>query len=94
MVSRGDDTVVLWPRYFDAKASRKEGRRVPASLAVSKPDAKWIESAAKKAGLEPVLQEDACHPCRPHKAMGRVLVPKDRPKEAILKAVAEQMGTS
>lgn len=92
MASHGDETVVLWPRYFDANASREEGRRVPTPLAVRKPDAEWIASAAKKAGFTPTLEADARHPSKAHRVSGRVLVPKDRPKEAIIKAVAQQMA--
>ncbi len=91
MVSRGDDTVVLWPRYFDARLTREEGRRVAKDLAVKDPDAKWVESAAKKAGLETTLEEDKHHPSLPYKAAGRVLVKKSHAKEAILRAVAKAM---
>ncbi len=93
MVSRGSDRIVLWPRYFDIRLSRAEGRRVPKDLAVRNPDAGWIESAAKKAGLDVVLEEAPRHPALPHKKSGRVLVKRSGGKEATIRAVAQRMAT-
>ena len=92
MVRKGDSKFVLWPRYFDARLSRAEGRRVPEDLAVEKPDASWIEAAAKKAGLSPDLEEKSRDPAKPYVKSGRVLVAKKGPKEAAIRAVAEQMA--
>jgi len=92
MASRGGDSFVLWPRYFDARLSRAEGRRVPKDLAVREPDVKWLESAARKAGLDPVVQADAKHPAKPYRVAGRVLVPKADGKEATIRRVAERMA--
>lgn len=92
MVSKGDETVVLWPRYFDQRLSRAGGRRVPAELAVKKPDVDWVASAAKKAGFSPTVEEEARHPAVPYKAMGRVLVKAKGDKEAAIKRVAAKMA--
>lgn len=92
MVSRDGGRLVLWPRYFDASLTRAAGRRVPQSLAVREPDAKWVASAAKKAGLEPDVEEEARHPSIPYRVVGRVLVAAEGGKEAVLRRVAEQMG--
>ena len=94
MVKSGDKAVVLWPRYFNAKLSRAQGRRVPRSVAVKDPDAKWIEAAAKKAGFRATLEEDATDPRLPFKPVGRVLVEKDGSKEAVIQAVAKQMAST
>lgn len=92
MVSKGADSVVLWPQYFDRKLSRAEGRRVNAELAVKEPDAKWIEAAARKAGLDAELDEKAKHPSLPYERPGRVLVKKSGgKKEAMLDQVAKLM---
>lgn len=91
MVSKGQGKIVLWPHYFDARLSRSAGRRVPSSLAVSSPDVKWIESAARKAGLDPVAEEGAKHPSIPYKVVGRVVI-EARGKEEILRQVAKQMA--
>ncbi len=91
MVKRGDDVVVLWPRYFDQRRSRAEGRRVPSNLAVKEPDAKWLESAAKKAGFRVDLEEDARDPFRPWQPSGRIVIQKTQSKEETIKAVAQAM---
>jgi signal recognition particle subunit SRP19 len=92
MVSKGSDQVVLWPRYFDARLSRAEGRRVAKDQAVKDPDVAWIAAAAKKAGFTPIVEEEMRHPSIPYKVMGRVLVSKADGKEAVLRAVAEKMA--
>jgi signal recognition particle subunit SRP19 len=94
MVSKGAATFVLWPAYFDRSRSRADGRRVPEALAVSAPDAPWIETAARKLGLDPVLEEKAVHPSVPYERQGRVLVAKQGSKEQVLRKVAERMRAS
>lgn len=91
MVRRGDDVMVLWPRYFDARRSRAEGRRVPTTLAVRDPDAKWVLSAAQKAGLDATLEEGKRDPFKPWKGAGRVIVRGKGDKEATIKAVAAKL---
>ena len=94
MVSKGADRFVLWPHYFDVGRSHKDGRRVPAALAVKAPDARWIEVAAKRAGFSAEVEEAAHHPSVPYEKVGRVLVAKKGPKQAMIRAVAEKMRES
>jgi signal recognition particle subunit SRP19 len=94
MVSKGSDRFVLWPAYFDRERSRADGRRVPDAVAVRKPDAEWVENAARKLGLEPQLEEKAVHPSIPYEKMGRVLVAKKGSKEQVLRQVAQRMRAS
>ncbi len=82
---------MLWPRYFDAKLSRAQGRRVPKDLAVKEPDAKWVHSAATKAGLDATLEEKPRDPFRAWKKPGRVVIQGKGGKEATLRKVAAQM---
>lgn len=91
-MKRGDDIVVLWPRYFDRRLSRAQGRRVPSDLAVREPDAKWIESAAKKAGFDATLEESATDPRVPYRTGGRVVLSGKGDKEATIRKVAAQMA--
>lgn len=92
MVSKGAGSFVLWPRYFDARLTRAEGRRVPETVAVKGPDAKWIETAAHRLELVAQLQADARHPSIPYEKVGRVLVTKSgASKQAVLNQVAAQM---
>lgn len=94
MVSKGDKVVVLYPRYFDARLSRAEGRRVPKKFAVRNPDASWVASAAKKAGFDPDKQDSAAHPAVPYDPSGRVLVEPQGSKEKTIRAVAVEMKAS
>ena len=94
MVSKGQGRFVLWPHYFDRSLSRAQGRRVPESLAVKGPDSAWIESAARKLGLEPEREEKARHPSVPYEASGRVLVARKGSKESVLDAVGAKMRES
>lgn len=94
MVSKGADKFVLWPAYFDRERSRADGRRVAAASAVKAPDAAWIETAARKLGLDPTVEEKAVHPSVPYEKTGRVLVAKKGSKEQVLRQVAERMRAS
>lgn len=91
MPKRDEKLIVLWPHYFDQRRSRAGGRRVSKELAVERPDAKWVEAAAKKAGYTVRLEEDAKHPGIPWKVVGRVLVENGASKETVLKDVATEM---
>ena len=44
--------VIIYPAYFEARLSRRLGRRVPESLAIRNPKAEEIASAARSLGLE------------------------------------------
>ncbi|GAP85676.1 putative signal recognition particle subunit SRP19 [Rosellinia necatrix] len=56
------DYQMLYPVYFDASRSRAEGRRVPASLAVSCPLAREVANACAALRLSPVLEAHRAHP--------------------------------
>lgn len=94
MVSKGGDHVVLYPHYFDANLSRAQGRRVGQDVAVSGPDCKWIEVAAKRANLTCTVEDQARAPRLAYEKTGRVLVEKTASKESIVDAVAKQMRES
>jgi signal recognition particle subunit SRP19 len=93
VVGRSDGYFVLYPVYFDSRATRAQGRRVPTSSAAPSPDAKDLFAAAKAAGLEPVLEDEHPHPSRWYEKAGRVLVPESAAKsknDAILE-VAQRL---
>jgi len=91
MVSKGLERFVLWPHYFDAELSRASGRRVGEAIAVKRPDAQFVETAAKRLHLDPELEDKAAHPSVPYERSGRVLVSKKGSKEAVIKLVAAKM---
>lgn len=76
MVSKSDGFFVLYPVYFDSRATRAQGRRVTAAVAAPGPTAKDVFQAAKAAGLDPVLEDEHHHPSAWFERGGRVLVPE------------------
>ena len=61
------DRIALWPGYFNAKVSRRSGRRVPRDSSVLKPDLEGLYIAARATGLKKVKREEKIsHPNRPH----------------------------
>lgn len=91
MVSKRDGKLVIWPRYFDAERSRKEGRRVPSDKAVRDPKAGHIAEAARTLGLETDLEKEAAHPSEWWAKQGRVLVEKKWSKEETIKKIADRL---
>jgi len=85
------DMVVIWPLYFDAARSRRDGRMVPASSTVSSPTLDQLITAAIKAGYKPEIERDKKHPSNWYETSGRILVPKSGPKSAILRKIAAGM---
>lgn len=89
MVSKGDDTYVVYPIYFDRLVSRVKGRRVPKKYAVDKPTLENIAKAAKALGLSPIVEKNAAHPFRPWRKEGRVLIAKKDTKTRLLVQIAK-----
>ena len=81
---------VIWPAYLDATKSRKEGRRVPADLAVESPTADEIAEAVGQVGYDAVIERDLAYPRQPWEATGRVQVEgaADDTKNDLVQAVA------
>lgn len=81
---------VIWPAYFDATLSRREGRRVPESLAVDEPTLDEVATAVQQVGYDAVVERDVAYPRRPWEDSGRVLVKDadDAGKSDLLQAVA------
>jgi signal recognition particle subunit SRP19 len=81
---------VIWPAYFDATLSRREGRRIPLSLAVDEPTVDEIATAVQQVGYDSVVERDVAYPRQPWTDSGRVLVQDadDAGKADLLQAVA------
>ena len=88
---RKQDETILWPAYFDSTKTRKDGRRIPKSLAVPSPKILEIKEAAEKIGLEYELVPDASYPKTPWLKTGMLLAKKKESKDQIIKSVAKQM---
>lgn len=92
MPGRDERVLVLWPHYFDAELSRREGRRVPKDLAVEKPRVQDVAKAARSIGGKVTLDDAAKPPRFWDQRKGRVLVEgAEDSKEEVLKQVARRL---
>jgi signal recognition particle subunit SRP19 len=92
MGMRKQDNVIIWPAYFDATRTRKDGRRVAKSLAVPTPRVAEIKESADKLRLESELVADVGYSKTPWLKAGMVLVKrKKETKEQIIRNIARQL---
>ena len=78
------DRISVWPGYFNAKTSRRSGRRVPKDASVIKPDLEGLYLAARKVGLKKIKREEGTsHPRRPYGKEGRLWVSTTGAKQSI-----------
>ncbi|PKK85131.1 MAG: signal recognition particle protein Srp19 [Thermoplasmata archaeon HGW-Thermoplasmata-1] len=92
MVSKREKKLVLWPHYFDASLTRRQGRRVPKASAVHEPGLERISHAATVLQLRCVIEEGAAHPFLPWKKTGRVLIESGKiSKEELIRQVARRL---
>jgi signal recognition particle subunit SEC65 len=78
------DRISVWPGYFNAKTSRRSGRRVPKDASVIKPDLEGLYLAARKVGLKKIKREEGTsHPRRPYGKEGRLWVSSTGAKQSI-----------
>lgn len=89
---RKQDKIVVWPAYFDATRTRRNGRRVPKSLAVPYPKVSEIEDAVKKIDLEHEMHAEAGYPKAPFLKTGMVLIKKTEAKERLILRIAKQLS--
>jgi len=88
---RKQDRAIIWQAYFDQTKTRKEGRRVPKSLAVQSPKILEIQEAAQKLGLDFEVLADKGYPKVPWSKTGMFLVEKRGSKEQIINRIAKQL---
>jgi signal recognition particle subunit SRP19 len=86
-----DNQAIIWPIYFDANKSRKEGRRTAKNCAVIAPKIFEIQQAAEKLGLRNEVNLEAHFPKTPWAKTGMLIVEKKEPKEAIIQKMAKQL---
>jgi signal recognition particle subunit SRP19 len=92
MDMRKQDKAIIWPAYFDQAKTRKEGRRVPKSLAVQSPKIGEIEEAAEKLGLKHEIAVEAGYPKTPWVKTGMLMVEKKGSKGQTIKKIAKQLS--
>jgi signal recognition particle subunit SRP19 len=88
---RKQDKIILWPAYFDSSRTRREGRRVPSSLAVALPKITELKDAADKLHLDCELVSDVAYSKTSLLESGIVLVRKRKSKEETIREIAKQL---
>jgi len=82
--------IVIYPAYLDSSLSRKEGRRIPRSIAVHNPRPEEIIRAAEELGLNPII-EDSRYPRLWWRYRVRIVVDKVGSKQKILRMIARKI---
>jgi len=82
--------IVIYPAYFDANLSRREGRRIPKHLAISNPRLEDIVEICRKLGLNPEVEADKVYP-RNIFSKGRIIVDKRGSKIKTLFLIASEL---
>jgi signal recognition particle subunit SRP19 len=88
---RKQEKAIIWPVYFDLAKTRKEGRRVPKSLAVQSPKILEVQEATQRLSLEFEVVADKGYPKTPWAKTGMLLVEKKGSKEQIINRIAKQL---
>jgi signal recognition particle subunit SRP19 len=88
---RKQDKFIIWPAYFDQTKTRKDGRRVPKSLAVQSPKFLEVLEAARNLGLELEVVPEKGYPKTPWVKAGMLLVEKKGSKEQAISRIAKQL---
>lgn len=83
--------IIIWPAYFDSTKTRSRGRRLPKSFAVPSPKTLEIKEAIEELGLKYELVLDAGYPKTPWLKIGMLLVAKEKPKNKMIRKIAEQL---
>ena len=83
-------SIIIYPIYFNINYSRKEGRRVPKSLAF---DAKLdtIVKAARELGYKFDVEEEKRYPKFWWKEKGRIIIYTDESKNEVLRKIAKKV---
>ena len=81
---------ILYPCYFNAAYSRRQGRRVPRSRGAKAPVITDLERALKRIGV-PFRIEDHHHPVYWMRHEGRIVAEWHEGKEILIKKVAQKL---
>jgi signal recognition particle subunit SRP19 len=85
------DKAIIWPVYFDASKTRKEGRRVPKNLAVQSPKITELKEAVDRLRLKNEINFEAHFPKMPWTKTGMLFVEKKEAKEKVIRNIAKQL---
>lgn len=82
---------VVWPVYFDSSKTRKEGRKVPKSVAIPSPNLNELQRAIEHLKLSPEVEVNTAYPTIPWLKTGRLWVRKSGSKMQTLMKIAKQI---
>jgi signal recognition particle subunit SRP19 len=85
------DKAIIWPVYFDVSKTRKNGRRVPKSLAVQSLKIDEIKMAVDQLGLKNEVRAEAHFSRLPWVKTGMLLVEKKEAKQKVMLKIAKQL---
>lgn len=88
------DYFYVYPGYLSEESTRREGRRVPAPLALKDVTAEEIATAAKKLGYAVELQANKQYPRQFYRYAGRVKLSKNaggRKKTDVLRLLVAEI---
>jgi signal recognition particle subunit SRP19 len=81
---------ILYPCYFNASYTRRQGRRVPLSRCAKAPVISDLERAFKRAGVTFRI-EDHHHPAHWIRREGRIVAEWKQGKEALIKKITQRL---
>jgi signal recognition particle subunit SRP19 len=81
---------ILYPCYFNASYTRRQGRRVPLSRSAKAPVISDLERALKRAGVAFRIEEHH-HPAHWIRREGRIVAEWKQGKEALIKKIAQRL---
>lgn len=87
---RKQEKIIVWPAYFDATKTRKNGRRVARNLAVPLPRISEIKDAAEKINLKSEVV-DCAYPRTAWQKTGMLVVKKKKSKDNTIREIAKQL---
>ncbi|MGQ4892338.1 MAG: signal recognition particle subunit SRP19/SEC65 family protein [Candidatus Njordarchaeia archaeon] len=89
-----DDSLVIYPEYFDYRLSRRLGRKLALKYCLKDPKLEEIIESVRKLKLPLVVEEDKHHPANWFERKGRIRVflpNKKYKKRIVLKAIAKNL---
>jgi len=84
---------MVWPVYLNSLKTRREGRKIPGNVAISKPTLVELQRAAEQLGLKPEVDPNKAHPSTPWKKTGRLLIEKTKSKNLNLINIAAKTAS-
>ncbi|MFP3227185.1 MAG: signal recognition particle subunit SRP19/SEC65 family protein [Caldisphaera sp.] len=85
-----ENKYIIWPSYLDSSLSKNKGRKISKNKAIVKPSIEEIVMAAKKLGLNPIVEEKK-YPKLWYEQTKRVVILKKENKRKILKLISDEI---